>query len=106
MLMDLMCIPLTKQKETADFVWYKFEISLKESNKKENRYGVFKFKKDKDIYQKIVAGDSPEDFIFFEKDETDQIFWNNTKILAKCLVKMIECTKNKNFPDTLLYASG
>ena len=106
--MDLMCIPLNKQKENDNFVWYKFEIQIKESNKEEfeKRYGIFKFKKDKDVYQKIVAGESPENFISLIEEETDPIFLSDTRILAKCLVKMIECIKNKDFTDTLLYASG
>lgn len=104
MHIDIMSIPMTKQKETSQFVWYKFEITIVDASKKPDisyHYGVFKFNKNSN-YKK----DSLNNMIEIIKKETDQILWDNQKILIKCLVKMIECQKQKSYPNKVHYACG
>jgi hypothetical protein len=114
--LDLMCIPMNKQKEDLHYVWYKVEIRVRaeevDLGQYEQKqptwktcYGVFKFKKDQNIL-KMSINDRLNDFIELVKEESSPLLWDNGRVLAKCFVKMYECLKNGNFPENLMYASG
>jgi len=96
-----MYINLDKLKENDIFVWYKFEMpvidlnNLKAPNKL--KFGVCKFNKLDSIPGKSIE---------FIKEESDEYFWNNSNILMKCLLKMVQCKKNNKYPERLQYASG
>jgi hypothetical protein len=107
---------MSKKKEDLHYVWYKIEIRFKtedveldQRGKKqpvcETCYGVFKFKKDQNIL-KMSIDNRLRCFIELVKEESSPLLWDNEKMLAKCFVKMYECLKNGNFPESLIYASG
>ncbi len=110
-----LCIPMTKIKEDENFVWYRLEISIETEipedytidkrgrkwPKWNPRHAMFKFNKKEEHKEKAIE---------FIKEKTEPYFLENEQLRQRlwgiCLVKMLECKKNNNYPETLLWASG
>ncbi|MBD3231115.1 hypothetical protein GF322_00475 [Candidatus Dependentiae bacterium] len=114
MKFDTLYIPMKKQKETNEFVWYKFEIyeytdefKIDDKGRKKNikklHVGVFKFYKKN---QNSITLENIYDFIKLEESETDSLLLNNIQILAKCFNVMRQHQQEGYFPEITCYAAG
>ncbi len=109
--LNIQNIILTKHQETTDFIWYKFcvdvgiveEINNKPTDKvskRENRFGIIKFKK---------AGTIEETTYEIIEAETDQEILadhNFKHIVWGCLYALMQCKRKGIYPERTAYQCG
>ena len=111
---DNLYIPMIKQNETDDFVWYKFEVGEytdkykidnkgRKKNIKKIHTGVFKFNKK---IQDNITSDNINRIIKLEENQTDPLLLNYPLILIKCFSIMKQHQKGCLFPKQTCYAAG
>jgi hypothetical protein len=105
--LDIMYIPMTKQEENSDYVWYKFGVKIYELDHKvlsvelnEWHYGIIKFKKagslSSPMYEIIKEKTSPD---LLKNKSFEHIIWG-------CLYELVKCKRNNMYPESMAYQCG
>ncbi len=109
--LDIMYIPMTKQGEDDNYVWYKFGVNVyikkhipahqaQQIEPCQWHYGVIKFKKSGDladtVYEIIKEETSPD---LLQNESFEHIIWG-------CLYKLVECKRNGTYPESMTYQCG
>jgi hypothetical protein len=109
--LDIMYIPMTKQEEDSNYVWYKFSVKIytqkyeldqkgEQAESSEWPHGVIKFKKNGSladtVYEIIKEETSPD---LFQNVSFEHIIWG-------CLYKLVWCKRNGTYPESMTYQCG